>query len=284
MSSSESASGESAQWTNDLYPLILGAPFGNYLRFPWCSSTLGTYTYEYRGGFWKRVWRVARTVRYYHSMQAWKNKLGLPNPGLNDLRRRIADGRHMQLSHTDILSLSAKHDPAWETLLGTAHDDLHAKHVEMNVSCPNCPGEKDYTNYSKMLSLGVALFGTRLIVKLPPVGYESMVTLALDAGVRSFHCCNTLPTPGGGLSGKPLKALSLQAVRHVKARAADFAVPLKYLIGGGGITSFEDMVEYSQAGATNFAIASVLFKPWKWKELKIAGQRVLNKQHLVPAS
>src|SRR4051812_44252516 len=72
--------------------LIISAPFGNYLSFEGATSTVGTFTLSYRGGFWKRLWRVLLTVRYDRRNDSWTNKLGLPNPGLYTvLKEQIRD-------------------------------------------------------------------------------------------------------------------------------------------------------------------------------------------------
>ena len=65
--------------------LIIGAPFGNWLRFEHTTATLGTYTVHRRAGVLKRIWRFIATVRWYPSMGAWINRLGLPNPGIQSL-------------------------------------------------------------------------------------------------------------------------------------------------------------------------------------------------------
>ncbi len=68
--------------------LVISAPFGNYFHLPNCTSTLGTFTTEYRGGIWKRLWRAMSTVRYHPGIQGWTNNMGLPNPGVEWLRNK----------------------------------------------------------------------------------------------------------------------------------------------------------------------------------------------------
>lgn len=246
---------------NKLYPLIISAPFGNYLSWPCATSTLGTFTREYRGGFWKRVWRVLCTVRYYHGMEAWTNSLGLPNPGIDS----VAVKEFEDSVKSQILSVSARKTDDWFYLLDKVKK-LGPFAVELNVSCPNCPGEPDHTNYDVIFKDAVDYVqtggGIMVIVKLPPFGYEQIAAHAVEHGIQALHCCNTLPTPAGGLSGKPLKHLSLQAVRYCSKYR------LSALIGGGGITCWDDILDYKRAGATNFAVASALFFPWRWRRFR----------------
>src|SRR6185312_8313558 len=94
-----------------LNKLIIGAPFGNYLAWPGVTSTLGTYTAQRRAGPGKRLWRVLTTVRYHRRIQAWLNKLGLPNPGIDAL---VASGQQV---YDRIVSLHGFSANDWHTLV-----------------------------------------------------------------------------------------------------------------------------------------------------------------------
>lgn len=258
--------------------LVISAPFGNYLNFPNCISTLGTFTAKYRGGFAYRIWRMLRTVRYYPRLGAWVNKLGLPNPGIDWYYKRALTG---QIDVRDkIVSIAGHNLTDWHTLL-TAALNTNPMCVEMNPSCPNCPGE-DTSNYEDVFKLAAyhrQPTDTKLIVKLPPIGYIPLMRKALDCGINSFHCCNTLPTPGGGMSGKPLKHLSLQAVRDLHNYADVKGYGLDVVIGGGGVTSYADAQEFFTAGANRVSIGSYNLFPWHWPEIKrIAAQLEKDRQ------
>lgn len=259
--------------------LIIGAPFGNYFNMPHATSTLGTFTLERRAGPLKRAWRVIKTVRYYHGIRAFKNKLGLPNPGIASLFPSFKP-EYLQRYQDKIISISARKTEDWlalmEALAVLNHAGVTLSGVELNVSCPNCPGEVDASNYAEVFREGAERFGTKLIVKLPPLSYEDITRTALTQGVTGFHCCNTLPTPGGGLSGKPLKPIALEAVRRVLLLCDKKGLKSPTIIGGGGVTSLEDAREYRAAGATNVAVASVLFWPWKWPTIRGVARNLQN--------
>lgn len=257
--------------------LIISAPFGNWFQYPFATSTLGTYTADYRGGFWYRLWRVLRTVRYYHGIRAWKNQLGLPNPGIDALvdSTRTAYDAGLKGDFIDvadkIVSVAAHSVPDWERVLRKALP-LKPLAIEANVSCPNCPGQ-DKTNYLSALgeiSALCAQYKVPLVVKLPPVGYKRLVESAVSYGITRFHCCNTIPTARGGISGKPLKPLSLECVSFVRSMLAKANVPTEKItvIGGGGITHADDASDFLAAGATNVAVASVLFNPLAWTRVR----------------
>ena len=97
-----------------------------------------------------------------------------------------------------------------------------------------------------------------MVVKLPPVNFEAITELAVKAGVRWLHCCNTLPVPGGGLSGRPLKPVALQCIRDLRGRAWMAGVSI---LGGGGIREPGDVDEYAAAGADRFAVGSYVMNP-----------------------
>lgn len=245
-----------------MHKLVVSAPFGNYFNIPHTTSTLGTYTREFRAGPLKRAWRVFSTVRYYPGIKAFKNKLGLPNPGIEHLERMVMSG---QVDIADkILSISARNTDGWLSLLLCYCDSMKPGYIELNVSCPNCPTETDESDYQKVFTLAAKDFPDRSIVKLPPVGYMPIARRAFDCGITCFHGCNTIYTPGGGMSGAPLKMFSLQAVANVRELADRGGYTLHKMIGGGGVKCRADADDYIKAGATNVAVASSLFFPWRW--------------------
>lgn len=228
--------------------LIISAPFGNYLRRPYATSTLGTFTRRPRGGVLWRAWRVLTTVRPWFRTGAWVNRLGLPNPGIAALPADCSD---------HIVSVHGFDKDDWDWLA------LHLEHaarpplaVELNLSCPNVnhAPQADEVRAAVERLLGA---GLTVIAKLPPVRWPDLATPLFDRGVRHFHCCNTIPTPAGGLSGKPLKPFSLWAVSQLRKRFGKAAT----LIGGGGVTTPADVKEYLDAGADHVAVGSALFNP-----------------------
>jgi len=73
-----------------LKPLVVSAPFGNYIQPDGCTATLGTFTAASRPG---RLWRILKTVRYYPRLRAWVNKIGLRNPGIGWVENKVAAGK-----------------------------------------------------------------------------------------------------------------------------------------------------------------------------------------------
>lgn len=230
-------------------PLIISAPFGNYIQPTDTTPTLGTFTALRRGGRPAAFGRAVLTMRYYRRLQAWVNRIGLRNPGIDSIVRRAPHGR--PLSET-IVSIHGFDDAEWSLLLDRIRR-LRPLAVELNISCPNVgqlswPGEL----FSRAVATGVPV-----IVKVPPIRYEPMAEAAVAAGVTWLHATNTLPVAKGGMSGAPLKPLALECVSRLRR---DFGQSVS-IIGGGGIRSAADVREFADAGADHFAIGTYAMRP-----------------------
>ena len=246
--------------------IVIGAPFGNWVTSKHAISTVGTYTLKNRAGFmrWWLYWRLLYTLRYRSAVGGWTNKLGLPNPGIEHLAKIAVSGldgwdiaTHPWVGNS-IVSIHGFSDDEWKTLAARAFLK-HFKFIEYNLGCPNV-GHAEIDR-SKLFSDAVESFGAdKVIVKLSPVSWWRIWTAAFNAGIRQFHCTNTLPVPAGGLSGKALKRVSLDVIQTIR-RTPDGQRCM--IIGGGGITSPEDVRHYAEAGADHFSVASALLNPMR---------------------
>jgi len=256
-------------------PLIVAAPFGNYLGRGWATRTLGTFTLFRRppgnpiepvsGG---RLWRILKTVRYNPFHRSWRNKIGLRNPGISSLFKdpsETEDRLTPKRSHKDhIISIHGFHNFEWSAL-GAMVARCWPAAIELNLSCPNVQCIDEPLLAFEMALQGMGTERRPVIVKLPPPSY-GMEALAegtaqiyrdLTGSPPIFHCCNTIPTPKGGISGRPLKKLAIRGVRWLRRE-----FPTARIIGGGGVTSLDDYIDLRDAGADHVAIASCLFFPW----------------------
>ncbi len=231
-----------------LEPVIISAPFGNYIQPEGTTPTLGTFTLYRRPG---RLWRILKTVRYRPTQKAWVNRIGLRNPGIDWLINRVQRGRCNVADK--IISVHGFDDDQWYALLEKI-TVVHPLAIELNMSCPNV-GEIGWPSDLFERAVGT---GIPVIVKLPPIRYEQMMDQAIDAGVRCFHCCNTLPVPEGGMSGKPLQPVSLGVIRDLRGRSCGQDLTL---IGGGGIYELEDIDRYLEAGADHVALGTKTMNP-----------------------
>lgn len=262
--------------------IIYSAPFGNWIGQgqPGVTPTLGTFTLKNRGGLLYRLWRMARTLRYSPLLRAWVNRLGLPNPGIEN---GLATPLKLQNA---ILSLHGFDTADWLQLLDRV--EVYLDHlgnnvwplaIELNLSCPNV--KDDPVKPAEVMNRAMALqrkhtftgqLAPHVIVKIPPVRWSGLVECAVNAGVHFIHACNTLPVKRGGMSGKPLKPISLGVIETIRRR---YGSSLKQgIIGGGGITSLDDIRDYHDAGADHFAIGSALFNPFHVRRLTKLAARI----------
>lgn len=222
--------------------LYVSAPFGNHWRHPLAVSVLGTYTLGRRAGAFRRWWRVLRTLRPYPG--GWVNRLGLPNPGI-DAAPPPGPGLAVSLhgfGHED-----------WTRLISAAAR-LGWHNVELNLSCPNVDAAGvDEATHAAEIALAL---GLNVTAKLGPVKPMDFAEPLWRSGVRSFHLCNTIPTPRGGVSGAALKPFSLWAVEEARKR-----FPAAHIVGGGGVYSAGDAKDYFAAGADAVAVGSALLNP-----------------------
>jgi len=226
--------------------IIIGAPFGNYFSWPGTTSTLGTFTRDYRGN---RLWRCLKTLRYNFKMRGWINSLGLPNPGINSLKIE-------HVNDNVIVSVYGFNQDDW-IYLSKYSRDIGIRTIELNISCPNVKKNPELKFLPK-------LFCTHsVIVKLPPLRWIELAKPFYEEGIKTFHLCNTMPTPKGGLSGKTLKQYSLWAIEDFRQKWGKNVT----LIGGGGITSMLDIHDYLLAGANHVSIASMLLNPLNWSKV-----------------
>jgi dihydroorotate dehydrogenase len=230
-------------------PLVISAPFGNYLQPVNTTPTLGTFTAARRGGRAAALGRAALTLRYYRKLDAWVNKIGLRNPGIDAIN---TGPKRVNPVSKSIVSIHGFELEDWVYLLAQLAADPPLA-IELNISCPNL----SELSWPPRLFLDSVATGVPIIVKLPPIRYHNVALDAAAAGIQWFHASNTLPVRGGGMSGAPLKPLSLQVVRWLRREFGNQAV----IIGGGGIRTKQDVAEYASAGANRFAIGTAALRP-----------------------
>ena len=221
--------------------IFINPPFSNYFSFDKTISIKGSYTLEPRTGL---IMQVLRTLRYSFEHNGWINKIGLRNPGI--------DYAIKNYKKNSIISVAILNKEDIPKLVKKIPDDMN---IELNISCPNA--EK------KMITEGIENFlnkkRTWCIIKLSPTTDMKLVDNYYKQGFRQFHCSNTYPTPTGGLSGKFLIPYSTKLINNIKSKYSDTIV-----IGGGGITSNEEIEIYKKAGADHFSVSTLFFNPYKF--------------------
>jgi dihydroorotate dehydrogenase len=139
-----------------------------------------------------------------------------------------------------------------------------ANYLTINISSPNTPGLRGLQEKGALEELLAAVREVRskapIFLKVAPDlvdgDPERIVRAAIDHGINAIIVSNTTVSRPplksrnadevGGLSGAPLKALALDALRKFRS-ASGGEMPL---IGAGGIASAEDAWERIRAGAS----------------------------------
>lgn len=162
-------------------------------------------------------------------------------------------------------------DAVGDYLLSLRQVTPHADYVAINVSSPNTPGLRSLQDGGALAELLGALVAetralahgvppTPLWVKIAPdltwPQVDEVLATVVDAGAAGLIATNTtlgreglapadahLAGEGGGLSGRPLTARSLEVVRYVTSHT-DLPV-----IGSGGVMTAEDAWALFDAGA-----------------------------------
>ncbi len=122
----------------------------------------------------------------------------------------------------------------------------------LNVSSPNTPGLRGLQSAEQLSpivrSCKTALGKKPLLIKIAPdltnEALDDVLQTCTDQGV-GLVATNTMPTPQGGMSGRPLQGSSLQTVQYARRHAPNLAI-----VGVGGIASIDDarrMIEIAGA-------------------------------------
>ena len=223
--------------------IFISPPFGNYLRISNTIPIRGSFTVEPRPGLFMQI---LKTLRYSVEKQAWINKIGLRNKGLD-----WAVEQYKQSKREQIISIAIMEKNDIPKILEKIHEDMN---IELNVSCPNA--EK------QMINQGLSDFVNDkrkwCIIKVSPTTSLNTLDNYYQQGFRQFHCSNTLPTPKGGMSGHHLIPYNEKLIKYLKTNYKDIQ-----LIGGGGIKTKQDIEIYKKFGADHFAMSTVFFCPYK---------------------
>lgn len=198
------------------------------------------------------------------------NAIGLSNPGVDNFLEEIKkvetdDGQVL------IASIYGSSPAEFEFLVNEVQD--HVDMVELNISCPHAMagcgaaiGQDPNLTY-KVVESAKSEANIPIIVKLTP-NVTDIVEIALSAQKAGADCLTLINSLGpgmkinidvgrpvlsnkfGGMSGKAVKPIAIRNVYDVYG-AVDIPI-----IGVGGISNFEDVVEFIFAGARGVQIGT----------------------------
>ncbi|WP_123054425.1 dihydroorotate dehydrogenase [Clostridium sp. JN-1] len=211
-------------------------------------------------------------VRVFESKSGMLNSVGLQNPGVDHF---IKHELPMMKKYGTVAIANLGGGSIEEYAAGIQKlNDTDVDMIELNISCPNVKsggmafGIKSEVAY-KVVKEVKEVCKKPMMVKLSP-NAEDIVDMAYkccDAGADAISLVNTFKAMAidiklrkpifenvtAGLSGPAIKPIALRMVYEV-CKAIDVPV-----IGLGGITSWQDAVEFIMAGASAVQIGTANF-------------------------
>ncbi len=212
------------------------------------------------------------------------NSLGLPNPGASYYRKHVPSMVAIAHAVGKPLWVSvAGFSPTEYAMLAEVAFDGGADLVELNLGCPNVwlgtqqkrPASFDPELVGSILSTVQHRVGQDAVVAVKMSPFSDVEALGVVAGVigvgelvKIVTAVNTFPngfalcpdgrhriTPGGGLAGMAgpaLKPIGLGQVRQFRALLPERIA----VVGVGGVTHGEDVLEYQRSGAVAVQVAT----------------------------
>ena len=198
------------------------------------------------------------------------NSIGLENPGVEvfvkDILPKVA-----AYETPIIVNIAGKEIEDYGTVAAILEKESAVSAIEVNVSCPNVKNGgmalgtdpklvyettrvvKDYTTKPVILKLSPNVTDIVAVAKAAADGGADGLTLINCLLGMAIDIKSQKPLLGnvvGGLSGPAIKPVALRMVYQV-AQKVDLPI-----IGLGGITSWQDAVEFLLAGATMVSIGT----------------------------
>jgi len=202
----------------------------------------------------------------------WLNAVGLSNPGARNFASMIKPNLDVPI----IVSLVGSVEGDFESMI-REFEGCRVTAYEINLSCPHVAhvGLEVGDDHDLVARIVSAVKKTTDVPVLAKVGlgtahYIDTVKSAIDGGADGITAINTvramaidaetqrpiLSNKIGGLSGTPIKPVALRCVFEIASR---YDVPI---IGCGGISTWEDAVEFILAGASAVQIGSAIGHSW----------------------
>jgi len=202
----------------------------------------------------------------------WINAVGLSNPGAPNFAKIIESNQDVPI----IVSLVGSIPEDFEMMI-KEFENCKVTAYELNLSCPHVAkvglevGD-DPELVKKIVTTVKNSTDVPVIAKvgLGTTHYLNTVSTAIDSGIDAITAINTvramaidvetkrpiLSNKFGGLSGTPIKPIALRCVYEISSK---YDIPI---IGCGGISTWEDAVEFFLAGASAIQIGSAIGDNW----------------------
>lgn len=202
----------------------------------------------------------------------WLNAVGLSNPGAENFAKMIESNKDVPI----IVSLVGSVEKDFEFMI-KQFENCKVAAFELNLSCPHVAkvGLEVGDDTELVAKIVKTVKDTTKVPVFAKVGlgttdYLETVSAAVEAGADGITAINTLRAMAidveterpilsnkiGGLSGPPIKPVAVRCVYEISSK---FNIPI---IGCGGVSTWEDAVEFILAGASAVQIGSAVGDNW----------------------
>ena len=202
----------------------------------------------------------------------WMNAVGLSNPGASNFAKMIEPNQDVPI----IASLVGSIPKDFEMMINE-FKNCNVTAFELNLSCPHVAKVGlevgDDPELVKKIVTTVKNSSTAPVIAKVGLGttnYLNTVKTAIDSGIDAITAINTvramaidvetqrpiLSNKYGGLSGTPIKPIALRCVYEISSK---YDIPI---IGCGGISTWEDAIEFFLAGASAIQLGSAIGDNW----------------------
>jgi dihydroorotate dehydrogenase (NAD+) catalytic subunit len=200
------------------------------------------------------------------------NAVGLANPGVDEVRAEHLPWLANNIRRARVLiNVVGNRVEEFASVVSLLDDSTAVTGYELNVSCPNVKAGgtefgADATSLTDVVTKARSATKKPIFVKLSPTLQDigRAAQIAADAGADGISVVNTLPGlvidvetrkpvlgfGTGGVSGPGLFPIGVLAT-HKVSKAVRLPV-----IGGGGISTVTDIVQYVIAGASLVAVGT----------------------------
>jgi len=200
------------------------------------------------------------------------NAVGLSNPGAPNFAKMISKNTDVPI----IVSLVGSLEDEFEFMV-KQFEGIKVVAYELNLSCPHVEkvGLEVGDDPDLVTKIVKRIKSTTKVPVIAKVGlgttnYLDTVGAAIDGGADAITAINTIRAMGidvetqrpllshkiGGLSGAAIKPVAVRCVYEI---ASEYDIPV---IGCGGVSSWDDAVEFILAGASAVQVGSAIGDKW----------------------
>ena len=202
----------------------------------------------------------------------WINAVGLSNPGAKNFAKMIEPNQDVPI----IVSLVGSIPEDFELMI-KQFKNCNVTAYELNLSCPHVAkvGLEVGDDLELVKKIVRTVKNSTTVPAIAKVGlgtshYLKTIGTAIESGIDAITAINTvramaidvelqrpiLSNKFGGLSGTPIKPIALRCVYEISSK---YDIPI---IGCGGISTWEDAVEFFLAGASAIQLGSAVGDNW----------------------